>query len=63
MEGRAISGPVSRPRMRAMTAERLAGVNTSAMGGGRSIQYQTRNAECRREDWIDRRGAEVAKGR
>jgi len=51
MERRASSGPVSRPRMRAMTAERLAGVKTSAMGEEVGcIQYRTRNAECRRED-------------
>lgn len=48
-----------------------AGHDCGTFGGGEDIghgrrggiQYQTRNAECRREDWIDRRGAEVAKGR
>lgn len=48
MERRAISGRVSRLRMRAMTAERLAGVKTSAMGGevGRlNVEQETPNVE------------------
>lgn len=46
MERRTSSGLVSRSRMRAMTAERLAGVKTSAMGE-RGWERSTSNAKRR----------------